>query len=102
MVNDLGGEWDGEGTDGRPAQQVVDEIIAAGGAAVANNDDIADWEGGQRLIQQAIDIFGGLDVLVKTARRRSGRARRAPPGRSGPEAGRGCVLRRAPGSRHHA
>jgi NAD(P)-dependent dehydrogenase (short-subunit alcohol dehydrogenase family) len=67
VVNDLGGEWDGVGQDSRPAQQVVDEIAAAGGTAAANYDDIADWEGGQRLIQQAVDTFGGLDVLVNNA-----------------------------------
>ena len=52
VVNDLGGEWDGSGADERPAQQVVDEIVAAGGKAVANYDDVADWEGGQRLDQR--------------------------------------------------
>jgi NAD(P)-dependent dehydrogenase (short-subunit alcohol dehydrogenase family) len=67
IVNDLGGSWDGTGHDQRPAQQVVDEIVAAGGAAVANYDDIAEWDGGRRLIEQAIDTYGRLDILVCNA-----------------------------------
>ena len=67
VVNDLGGEATGEGSDQRPAQQVADEIAAAGGRAVANYDDIASWDGGQRLIAQAVDTFGGLHVLVNNA-----------------------------------
>jgi NAD(P)-dependent dehydrogenase (short-subunit alcohol dehydrogenase family) len=67
VVNDLGGEWDGSGADERPAQQAVDEIVAAGGKAVANYDDVADWEGGQRLINQAVETFGGLDILICNA-----------------------------------
>lgn len=67
VVNDLGGEASGEGADQRPAQQVVAEIVAAGGRATANFDDITDWSGGQRLIRQAIDELGGLDVLVNNA-----------------------------------
>jgi len=67
VVNDLGGESTGEGTDRRPAQQVVDEITAAGGRAAANYDSVADWNGGQQLIAQAVDEFGGLDVLVNNA-----------------------------------
>jgi len=67
VVNDLGGSADGVGADAGPAQQVVDEIRAQGGEAVANTDDCADWEGGQRLIRTAIDTFGGLDVLVNNA-----------------------------------
>ncbi len=67
VVNDLGGSADGTGTDQAPAQQVVEEIVAAGGQAVANHDDIADWEGAQRLVQQAIDAFGELHVLVNNA-----------------------------------
>src|ERR671923_2640728 len=64
VVNDLGGEWDGTGADTRPAQLVVDEIVAAGGRAVANYDDVADWAGGERLINQAVEAFGSLDILV--------------------------------------
>ena len=67
VVNDLGGEWDGSGANERPAQQAVDEIVAAGGKAVANYDDVADWEGGQRLINQAVETFGGLDILICNA-----------------------------------
>jgi len=67
VVNDLGGSMSGEGADVGPAQQVVDEIRALGGEAVANTDDISDWEGAQRLIQTAIDSFGGLDVLINNA-----------------------------------
>jgi len=67
VVNDLGGEWDGTGADNRPAQQVVDEIKAAGGDAVANYDNVADWAGAERLVKQAIDAFGTLDVLVNNA-----------------------------------
>jgi len=67
VVNDLGGSADGVGADAGPAQQVVDEIRALGGEAVANADNCADWEGGQRLIRTAIDTFGGLDVLVNNA-----------------------------------
>jgi NAD(P)-dependent dehydrogenase (short-subunit alcohol dehydrogenase family) len=67
VVNDLGGNPDGTGADVAPAQQVVDEITAAGGEAVANHDDVADWEGAQRLINQAVDTFGDLHVLVNNA-----------------------------------
>jgi NAD(P)-dependent dehydrogenase (short-subunit alcohol dehydrogenase family) len=49
------------------AQQVADEIVALGGEAVANFDDVADWEAGQRLIQMALDAFGDLHVLVNNA-----------------------------------
>ena len=67
VVNDLGGNLDGTGADAAPAQQVVDEIEAMGGEAVANTDSCADWEGGQRLIQTALDTFGELHVLVNNA-----------------------------------
>jgi NAD(P)-dependent dehydrogenase (short-subunit alcohol dehydrogenase family) len=67
VVNDLGGSADGVGADAGPAQQVVEEIAAFGGEAVANTDDCADWEGGQRLIRTAVDTFGGLDILVNNA-----------------------------------
>jgi NAD(P)-dependent dehydrogenase (short-subunit alcohol dehydrogenase family) len=67
VVNDLGGGPDGSGSDATPAQQVVDEITAAGGQAVANADDITSAEGAQRVIQQAIDEFGALHVLVNNA-----------------------------------
>ena len=67
VVNDLGGDIDGTGDDRAPAQQVVDEIKAMGGEAVANVDNVADWEGAQRLIQSAVDTFGTLHVLVNNA-----------------------------------
>jgi NAD(P)-dependent dehydrogenase (short-subunit alcohol dehydrogenase family) len=67
VVNDLGGSPDGTGTSAGPAQQVADEIIAAGGEAVANTDDISEWAGAERIVQQAIDTFGGLDVLINNA-----------------------------------
>ncbi|MGI8793492.1 MAG: SDR family oxidoreductase [Acidimicrobiales bacterium] len=67
VVNDLGGAVDGSGDDRSPAQQVVDEIKAIGGEAVANGDNVADWEGGQRLVNAAIEAFGDLHVLVNNA-----------------------------------
>ena len=67
VVNDLGGSMSGEGGDAGPAQQVVDEIVAAGGEAVANTDDISDWDGAGKLVQQAVEHFGRLDVLVNNA-----------------------------------
>jgi len=67
VVNDLGGDWAGEGKDGRPAQQVVDEITAAGGKGSANYDDVASWDGAEHLVSQAIDSHGRLDILVNNA-----------------------------------
>ncbi|WP_278314600.1 SDR family oxidoreductase [Lolliginicoccus levis] len=67
VVNDLGGANDGTGTDAGPAQQVVDEITAAGGTAAANTDNVATWDGAERLVQQAIDTFGDLHILVNNA-----------------------------------
>lgn len=67
VVNDLGGSADGGGDDAGPAQSVVDEIISAGGAAVANTSNIASWDGAEALVQQAVEIFGGLDVVVNNA-----------------------------------
>src|SRR5258706_6525738 len=67
IVNDLGVEPDGTGANTGPAQQVVDEIEALGGAAIANTDDIADWDGALRLVRSAVDAFGALDVLVNNA-----------------------------------
>lgn len=67
VVNDLGGANDGSGTDTGPAQEVVDEITAAGGRAVANTDDVATWEGAKSLVKQAIQEFGTLDVVVNNA-----------------------------------
>jgi NAD(P)-dependent dehydrogenase (short-subunit alcohol dehydrogenase family) len=67
VVNDLGGNTDGTGADAAPAQQVVDEITASGGSAVANFDDVADWDGAKRMIDQAVSTFGDLHVLVNNA-----------------------------------
>jgi len=67
VVNDLGGAVDGSGSDLTPAEQVVEEIKAMGGEAVANADNVADWEGAQRLINTAVETFGDLHVLVNNA-----------------------------------
>jgi NAD(P)-dependent dehydrogenase (short-subunit alcohol dehydrogenase family) len=67
VVNDLGGAADGSGGDGTPAEQVVAEIKAMGGEAIANGDNVADWEGGQRLVNAAVEAFGDLDILVNNA-----------------------------------
>ena len=67
VVNDLGGERTGEGASKGPAEQVVDEIKAMGGEAIANGEDVSDWEGAGRMVQAAIDTFGGLDVVVNNA-----------------------------------
>jgi len=67
VVNDLGGAWDGQGNDERPAQQVVDEIIAAGGEAVANYASVSDFEAAGGLVAQAVATFGRLDILVNNA-----------------------------------
>jgi NAD(P)-dependent dehydrogenase (short-subunit alcohol dehydrogenase family) len=67
VVNDLGGSNAGEGADAGPAQQVVDEIRAAGGVAVANTDSVADWDGAAGIVEQALREFGGLDIVVNNA-----------------------------------
>ena len=67
VVNDLGGNPDGTGADASPATQVVDEIVAAGGEAVANHDDVTDWDGAKRMIDAAVEAFGDLHVLVNNA-----------------------------------
>ena len=67
VVNDLGGEMDGSGQGTGPAHDVVAEIIAMGGEAVANGDDCSDFAGAKNLIDQAVDTFGGLDVVVNNA-----------------------------------
>ena len=67
VVNDLGGARTGEGSDTTPAQEVVDEIKAAGGQAVANGDDCSSWAGAEGMVNQAIETFGGLDILVNNA-----------------------------------
>src|SRR5579872_6632705 len=67
VVNDLGGLGDGTGSSTTAASKVAQEIVAAGGEAVANHDDVADFAGAGRLIAQAVDTYGRLDVLVNNA-----------------------------------
>lgn len=67
VVNDLGGNMDGTGGDISPAQEVVEEIEAAGGTAIANGDDISTWAGSENLVDAAIETFGTLDVVVNNA-----------------------------------
>jgi NAD(P)-dependent dehydrogenase (short-subunit alcohol dehydrogenase family) len=67
VVNDLGGTFDGSGSDATPAQQVVDEIKAAGGEAVANYDSVAEWESAQKIINTAVENYGRLDILINNA-----------------------------------
>ena len=67
VVNDIGGEVDGSGRSTGPAQEVVDEIVAAGGSAVVNGDDISTWDGAERLVAQAVAAFGRLDVVINNA-----------------------------------
>ena len=67
LVNDLGGSLGGEGADAAPAEQVVEEIRALGGEAAADNENVADFAGAERMVQHAIDALGGLDILVCNA-----------------------------------
>ncbi|WP_436794380.1 SDR family oxidoreductase [Actinospongicola halichondriae] len=67
VVNDMGGTPEGNGGDLSPAQQVVAEIEAMGGRAVANGADVSDWDDAKAMVDQAIDTFGRLDVLVNNA-----------------------------------
>jgi NAD(P)-dependent dehydrogenase (short-subunit alcohol dehydrogenase family) len=67
LVNDLGTDRAGLGRDSETAQRVVDEIRALGGEAAANGDDVSEWDGAARIVQTAIEAFGGLDVVVNNA-----------------------------------
>ena len=67
VVNDLGGSVSGEGDNASAAQVVVDEIVAAGGEAVANHDSVATPEGGAAIVQSAIDAFGTVDIVINNA-----------------------------------
>ena len=67
VVNDLGGSAEGSGSDASPAQQVVDEITAEGGKAVANYSSVASFTDSKQLIDQAVETYGGLDVLINNA-----------------------------------
>jgi len=67
VVNDFGGSAGGEGGDTSPADQVVSEIKKAGGDAIANYDNVASMEGGERMVKQALDAWGRLDILINNA-----------------------------------
>ena len=67
VVNDLGGSVDGTGANASAAQKVVDEIVAAGGEAVANHDSVSTPEGGEAIIQTAIDAYGRVDIVINNA-----------------------------------
>jgi NAD(P)-dependent dehydrogenase (short-subunit alcohol dehydrogenase family) len=67
VVNDVGAGLDGSSTADGPADDVVAQIVAAGGQAVASRDDVASWEGAARLVARAVHSFGRLDVLVNNA-----------------------------------
>ncbi|GAA0688392.1 SDR family oxidoreductase [Marinobacterium maritimum] len=67
VVNDIGGSADGSGADQSPADEVVAEILAAGGEAVANFNSVTEWEGGQAIIRSAIENFGRIDGVVNNA-----------------------------------
>jgi NAD(P)-dependent dehydrogenase (short-subunit alcohol dehydrogenase family) len=67
VVNDVGAELDGTGSSTGPAGEVVDAIRAVGGEAIANGDDVSDFDAAGRLVQSTIDAFGRLDVVVNNA-----------------------------------
>jgi NAD(P)-dependent dehydrogenase (short-subunit alcohol dehydrogenase family) len=67
VVNDLGGDNAGQGADSGPARDVVEEITAAGGTAVASTENVATWSGAESVVLQAIAEFGRLDILVNNA-----------------------------------
>lgn len=67
IVNDLGSEGNGDGQDQGPAMDVVREIQAAGGEAAANLDSVADFNAAKGMVEQAMDTFGGLDIVVNNA-----------------------------------
>lgn len=67
VVNDLGGSSVGDGNDLTPAQETVEQIRSAGGTAIVNGDDVAEWDGAKRLVAAAITEFGDLHVLVNNA-----------------------------------
>ena len=67
LVNDLGGDVSGRGGSASMAQQVVDEIAAAGGRAVANHDTVATTQGAEAIVAQAVATFGRIDILINNA-----------------------------------
>jgi NAD(P)-dependent dehydrogenase (short-subunit alcohol dehydrogenase family) len=67
LVNDLGGDMHGEGGDPSSAMETVADIKAMGGEAVVNGDNVADWDGAKRMVDQAVEAFGDLHILVNNA-----------------------------------
>src|SRR5687767_10206434 len=67
VVNDRGGSFSGDGADDTPANEVVAEIEALGGEAVANDADVSDFGAAEKMVQQAIDTLERLDILVNNA-----------------------------------
>src|SRR5262245_16285181 len=67
VVNDFGGGPDGTGGDASPAEQVAKEITTSGGRAVANHGSVSDFDDAKALIDQAVETYGGLDVLINNA-----------------------------------
>ena len=67
VVNDLGGDMDGSGSDLSPAQEVVNEIVEMGGEAIVNGANVADFTAAGEMVQQAIDTWGRLDILINNA-----------------------------------
>jgi len=67
IVNDIGVNMDGSGGSAGPAQKVVEEIKALGGEASANTDSVADWPAAQKIVQQALDLYGRIDGVVNNA-----------------------------------
>lgn len=67
LVNDVGGDLHGVGADAAPAQKVANEIVAGGGEAAVSDHDVSDWSQAREMVAQAIETFGGLDVLVNNA-----------------------------------
>ena len=67
VVNDLGGQVDGSGSASSPADDVVNEIIKNGGEAIANYDSVATKEGGESIVQSALDNFGTVDAVINNA-----------------------------------
>ena len=67
VVNDIGASLDGQGEEKAPADQVVDEILTNGGMAVTNYGSVTDWDAAHAMIDQAVDAFGRIDILVNVA-----------------------------------
>jgi NAD(P)-dependent dehydrogenase (short-subunit alcohol dehydrogenase family) len=67
VVNDIGGSTEGDGLDAGPAHSVVDEIVAAGGAAVADTNDVSTPDGARAIIDTAVKTYGKIDILVNNA-----------------------------------